>query len=474
VQWASAAAVFALHLDPAWSARDGLPADMHGVVVTYQQVAAKPDALRPLARDAFVVFDELHHAGDERAWGDSIRHAFEPAARRLSLSGTPFRSDTASIPFVTYLGGEAEPDFEYGYGDALAEGGVVRPVVFPRLDGHMEWTAPDGAMRAHTFADHLDRAGTGQRLRTALSLEGQWLPAVLDQAHERLVALRRTHPAAGGLVIAIDQDHARGIAALLRARHGVAAEVATSDDPAASARIARFAAGDAPWIVAVRMISEGVDVPRLRVGVYATTTTTELFFRQAVGRLVRWTRGVPRQRAFLFVPDDPRLRAYAARIAEQRRHSLRRREGDGTEEDLLADPLPAALREDTEQLSLFAAISATPLGAPREPATEDGALAESATEDEPDLGVTIALEPPPPLPGAGGEAGGTVTRREQKAALRAGNAERAKLIARLSGRTHQQVNVELNRLAGVRTIGEATVAQLEARLRHADGWLKRL
>jgi len=477
-QWAAAAAAFALHLDPAWASRDRLPADMHGVVVTYQQVAGSPDLIRGLARDAFVVFDELHHAGDERAWGDGIRHAFQPAARRLALSGTPFRSDTTAIPFVTYRGGEAEPDFEYGYGDALAEGGVVRPVVFPRLDGHMEWTAPDGAMRAHTFADDLDRAGTGQRLRTALSLEGQWLPTVLDQAHDQLTRIRRTHPDAGGLVIAIDQDHARGIAALLRDRHGVAVEVATSDDPAASARIARFARGGAPWIVAVRMISEGVDVPRLRVGVYATTTATELFFRQAVGRLVRWTRGVPRQRAFLFVPDDPRLRTYAARIAEQRRHSLRRRgEDDEPIEDLPEDPLPAALREDTEQLSLFAAISATPLGTPSAALADDAPGVAPGAEEEPDAGVTVALGPPPPLPGgvdADASAPAAGTRREQKAALRAGNAERAKAIARLSGRTHQQVNVELNRLAGVRTIGEATVAQLERRLAHADAWLRRL
>src|SRR5207237_7234135 len=89
--------------------------------------------------------------------------------------------------------------------------------------------------------------------------------------------------------------------------------------------------GREPWLVAVRMVSEGVDIPRLRVGVYATTTTTELFFRQAVGRFVRWTRGVPRQRAWLYIPDDPRLRQHAAGVAEQRRHSLRKREGDGPE-----------------------------------------------------------------------------------------------------------------------------------------------
>src|SRR5207253_107685 len=96
--------------------------------------------------------------------------------------------------------------------------------------------------------------------------------------------------------------------------------VVTSDDPAASERIASFAAGTSDWLVAVRMVSEGVDIPRLRVGVYATTTTTELFFRQAVGRFVRWEPGVRNQRAWLYVPDDPRQ-------PRRSRCSLRRRPG---------------------------------------------------------------------------------------------------------------------------------------------------
>ena len=172
----------------------------------------------------------------------------------------------------------------------------------------------------------------GQRLRTALSLEGEWLPAVLRAANERLVEVRKEQPDAAGLVIATDREHARGIAALLRIRFGTSARLVTSDDPDASAEIARFATSSEPWLVAVRMVSEGVDIPRLRVGVYATTTATELFFRQAVGRLVRWTRGLPRQRAWLFIPDDPRLRSYAAGIAQQRRHSLRRDERERDEE----------------------------------------------------------------------------------------------------------------------------------------------
>src|SRR5436189_420661 len=112
---------------------------------------------------------------------------------------------------------------------------------------------------------------------------------------------------------------------MLRDRFHTRARVVTSDDPSASAGIQAFAAGREPWLVAVRMVSEGVDIPRLRVGVYATPTTTDLFFRQAVGRLVRWTHGERDQRAWMYIPDDPRLRTWAAQLAAQRRHSLERR-----------------------------------------------------------------------------------------------------------------------------------------------------
>jgi superfamily II DNA or RNA helicase len=468
VQWAAAAASFGVHLDHSWASRHGrLPPDMHGVVVTYQQVAANPGPLRSVANRCFAIFDEIHHAGEDRAWGDALRIAFDPAARRLSLSGTPFRSDTQAIPFVRYDDDEAEPDFSYGYGEALRDGGVVRPVFFPRVNGEMEWTAPDGTRHAHTFDDPLDATRSGQRLRTALSLDGEWLPDVLERAHCQLLEVRRSHPAAGGLVIAMDQEHARGIARILLARCGVEATVATSEDPDASARIQRFAEGTAPWIVAVRMVSEGVDIPRLRVGVYATNTTTELFFRQAVGRLVRWTRGVRGQRAYLFIPDDPRLRTWAVGIAEQRRHNLKRRERD--EQEQPQAPVTAAGEE--EQLSLFAAISAVATEAPAMPENEhfDDEAAESADDED----LTIALATPP-LPDGEQVGEVTVPRRELKERLRAWNADRAKTLVQVTGRTHAQVNRELNQMAGVRRISEATVRQLETRLAHADRWLRRL
>ncbi len=478
-QWARAASRFDLHLEPQWAARDGrLPDDMHGIIVTYQQVAMQPRALRGVARDSFVVFDELHHAGEDRAWGDGVRVAFEEAARRLAISGTPFRSDTAAIPFVGYDGfGEAHSDYEYGYGDALHDGGVVRPVYFPRIDGHMEWVAPDGTQHSSTFDDPLDHARSGQRLRTALSLSGEWLPAVLDQAHAQLQAIRTVQPHAGGLVIAMDQEHARGIVDLLRRRHGVTATLVVSDDPTASARIEHFAEGEQPWIVAVRMVSEGVDIPRLRVGVFATNTVTELFFRQATGRLVRWTRGLRAQKAFFFIPDDPRLRRFAAGIAEQRRHSLRRREDDERMDPEDLDELPGTPDQE-EQLSLFSVLSAVALGEPHLPEwladdhDTSGPDDPSGDDEDDDLVITLA---PPPRPGAGGP--GAVhhrTRREHKAHLRAENADWARDLVRVTGLSHAQVNSELNRSSGVTKISEATVDQLERRLKAAEAWLRRL
>ncbi|MFN0092236.1 MAG: DEAD/DEAH box helicase [Acidimicrobiales bacterium] len=488
LQWADAAARFELYLEPSWRAADGLPHDLHGVVVTYQQVAQNPRALAPLARDGVVVLDEVHHAADERAWGEGVRIAFEGAARRLSLSGTPFRSDTVAIPFVRYRLDEATPDFEYGYADALADGRVVRPVFFPHQNGHMEWSAPDGTLHSHSFDDPLDRARANERLRTALSLEGEWLPAVLRQANERLQLLRRVHPDAGGLVIAMDQDHARGIAELLRVRFGVVAAVATSDDANASDRIAAFAASRTPWLVAVRMVSEGVDIPRLRVGVFATNTTTELFFRQAVGRLVRWTSGAGRQPAFLFIPDDRRLRTWASQIADQRRHSLRRPSEDAAPAEAAAGAEIAFDQAPAERLSLFEALSAVPIESAEPPPWErwDDPLALGVGEAEAGGpggdgadgadGVEVELGPPPPLPSRRPPARlarADASPRAQRKALRDANTELAGELARLTGWPHARVNAELNRLTGVRRITEATLAQLDARRAHGERWLAR-
>ncbi|MGK2930106.1 MAG: DEAD/DEAH box helicase [Acidimicrobiales bacterium] len=476
-QWAHAAAPFDLELEPFWRAGEPLPADMDGVVTTYQQVASSPVSVAAMAAGGFAIVDEIHHAADDRAWGDGLRIALTGAEQRLSLSGTPFRSDTTPIPFVTYRWEEAVPDFEYGYGDALGDGGVVRPIHFPRIKGQMEWVAPDGSFHVHDFDDELDRVRANQRLRTALSPDGEWLATVLGDANARLLEVRRTHPDAAGLVIAMDVEHARAIADLLERRWRVRATVATSDDPMASARIGRFAASCDPWIVAVRMVSEGVDIPRLRVGVFATNTTTELFFRQAVGRLVRWTPGLRMQRAWFYLPDDPRLRRLAEGVAEQRRHSLfkkARSDDDGFDEAAVELDEPG----DDEQLSLFQAMSAVVTGVEGgDDAADDDDEADLIWEpDDSDDSLDVDL---PPLTRRRRVAlvsgdGDQASLAEQKSKLRKENSALVAHLVQVTGKSHREVNGELNRLAGVRKVTEATAEQLTRRITVGEKWVRTL
>jgi superfamily II DNA or RNA helicase len=490
-QWAHAAERLDIHLDPSWSVGYGsLPSDVHGVVVTYQQVAMDPLAFRPMVRQALVILDEVHHAGDSRSWGDGVRQAFEGAWRRLCLSGTPFRSDQVTIPFIRYDGDLAQPDYEYGYGDALGDKRVVRPVYFPRIDGRMEWTAPDGVSHEATFEDRLTRDLASQRLRTALDVTGEWLPTVLTQAHAQLMHLRARDPVAGGLVIAIDQEHAKGIAAVMQEKLGTTPTIATSDDPQASDKIASYGESMTPWIVAVRMVSEGVDIPRLRVGVYATNTITELFFRQAVGRLVRWSaRQLASQAAYMFIPDDIRLRKFGSQIAEQRRHSLRKetRDDDPYDRDEGAEPRERKTeteRDLSEQLSLFAPISAVPLDERGQPiegerlwkAENDVDVEDPIPDLVEDWAAPIpALAAPVPMPEAdpGPVATPKTSALARRRQLREANSDVVRDLVHVTGKTHAEINGLLNRKVGIKQIAQASVRQLEQRLTAAQALLKR-
>lgn len=326
-QWANAAARVGIDLDPFWSNADGVEApDFFGAVVTFQQVSFAPDLYRMnCTRKTLVIFDEIHHAGDELSWGKVLREAFEPATSRVSLSGTPFRSDNNTIPFVTYMDGRSCADFTYGYRDALAEG-VCRPVYFPSYEGRIQWLSSDGEEKDFSLLDPIARGKAAERLRATLSVRGNWLRGVLAEANEKLSTIRsESHPDAAGLVIAIDQEHAKRIGQLLREITNVEPVVAISEAPDASDRIKRFAKSSARWVVAVKMISEGVDIPRLRVGVYATNIQSELFFRQAVGRFVRVIDGLDEQSAYFYIPADSVLVRYALQIKEERDHLLSER-----------------------------------------------------------------------------------------------------------------------------------------------------
>ena len=324
-QWAADAARYGLDLEPNRpNAAGPEPRDRQGVAVTYQTVAAGPAVHRRRCAEAptLLIADEPHHMGEHAAWGRSTVAAFERARFRLLLSGTPFRTDDTPIPWVSYdADGFSAPDFAYGYTDALLDR-VCRPVTFHLNDGDMEWMS-DGRRRAADFTVGLPAAEAARRLRTALDPAGDWIAHVLRDAVVRLERVRAgAHPDAGGLVVAADKEHAEALAERLAHVAGERPEVVTSDAPDASARIARFAAGSGTWLVSVLMVSEGVDIPRLRVGVYATSARTELFFRQVVGRFTRRTPVPREQMSHVYLPADPTLKRLAAQVEEERRHAL--------------------------------------------------------------------------------------------------------------------------------------------------------
>ncbi len=344
-QWSAAAARLGIQLDSNFSnSTGGTSGDFHGVVVTYAQVASHPfkHRVRTENRRTLVILDEIHHAGDAKSWGDAVAEAFGDATRRLALTGTPFRSDDSQIPFVNYEPDESgfprsSADYTYGYSEALADG-VVRPVVFLAYSGEAQWRDSAGEEYSARLGEPLSAEQTARAWRTALDPAGDWMSKVLTAADTRLRQLRATGmPDAGGLVIATDQEKARDYAELLEHISGSKPAVVLSDDPTSSQRIGEFSNSTDPWMVAVRMVSEGVDVPRLAVGVYATSASTPLYFAQAIGRFVRARR--TGETASVFLPSVPVLLDLAAQLEVQRDHVIGKphREKNALDDELLID-----------------------------------------------------------------------------------------------------------------------------------------
>jgi superfamily II DNA or RNA helicase len=494
-QWAAAASRVGIELDPAFRNADlHSAADFHGAVVTYAQVGTAPAVhrRRTMTRPTLVVLDEVHHAGDSRSWGDGVKAAFEPAVRRLALTGTPFRSDENPIPFVRYEPDDdglrrSRADSVYGYADALHDG-VVRPVIFLAYSGETRWRTSAGDELAARLGEPMTQDLIAQAWRTALDPAGDWMPQVLRAADARLSALRAHGMAdAGGLVIASDQQAARAYGKLLERITGEKAVVVLSDDAGASARIGAYAASTQRWLVAVRMVSEGVDIPRLAVGVYATSASTPLFFAQAIGRFVRVRR--PGETATVFLPSVAQLLGLASEMEAQRDHVLGRRpDPDGWDDDLLdaaqrneqasgelekrfealsataeldqvifdgasfGTPVLAGTPEEEEYLGLPGLLTPAQVATLLAKRQAEQVAAESAARRA--SGASPVPEQPGPPPSAGER---RILLRRQLNGLVAAHHHR-------TGLPHGKIHAELRRLCGGPPSAQATIDQLEERI----------
>ncbi len=442
-QWAAAAAPLGVQLQPDASGPRP-PRDFNGVAVTYARVASDPRGwAAKVARDTLVVVDEAHHLGEELAWGTSFQQAFAAAPRWLLLSGTPFRSDATPIPGVRYdADGLAVPDVTYTYAEAVADR-ICRPVAFVTFDGTLSWRSGDDTFES-SFETVLTAREAGRRYRTAISTElPDGLPRILREADAKLRALRAEGQRdAGALAVAADATHARRIAKLLGEATGRAPVVVLHTEARAAHKLSVFRDSREPWIVAVNMVSEGVDIPRLRVGVYATAAKTPLIFRQIVGRFVRTVPGRAPDPSWLYLPADPVLRGHAAEVETELRHALRRPED---EQEGWDEPREARRASEASAPAEFVPLSAE--FAPQMTLFGSAAAAPPAPVARP-----ASQSPPEPVPRA---------RFERRSDLRQ---ERSRLVAELhrrDGRSHREINAWLNRTVGVERVDSASIEQLE-------------
>ncbi|MGP7960607.1 DEAD/DEAH box helicase [Sanguibacter sp. A247] len=490
-QWADAAARVGVKIDPNFRNAQGRAGSQYdGVALTYAQVAANPALHRARTESSrtLVILDEVHHGGDALSWGDALREAFEDATRRLLLTGTPFRSDTSPIPFVRYERGNdgirrSSADYTYGYGEALRDN-VVRPVIFMSYSGQVRWRTKAGDEVAARLGEPMTKDMVSQAWRTALDPNGEWIPSVIQAADTRLTEVRRTVPDAGAMVIATDQTDARAYAGHIARLTGHSPTVVLSDDDDAGARIDEFANGDSRWLVAVRMVSEGVDVPRLAVGVYATSASTPLFFAQAIGRFVRARRRG--ETASVFLPSVPQLLELAHAMEAERDHALDRPRNEAEGHDPEAELLAAANREEKGSDDLLGSFEALEAQASFDKVLFDGGEfglgADIGSDEELDfLGLPGLLD---------AEQVTTLLRQRQAGQVARGRGEAdteefdhrraadlrkelSQLVAgwaRRSGKPHGSIHTELRRRCGGPDVPQATVEQLEQRVAMVRGW----
>jgi hypothetical protein len=288
-------------------------------------------------------------------------------------------------------------------------------------------------------------------------------------------------------VVAGDQASARAYAAALREITGVPPAVVLSDDPGSSARIAAFVDSDQAWMVAVRMVSEGVDIPRLGVLVYATSVNTPLFFAQAIGRVVRARR--TGETASVFLPSVPSLLALASAMEVERDHVLGAPKDAGEEWDdgLLAEANRLRDEPGAEDGPAFETLEAS---AELDQVIFDGSSwgtggAAGTAEEEDFLGLPGLLDP---------EQVTLLLRQRQAAQLRQGAGKRGRasrpeparpaahheVLAALrkelntlvsvqhhrTGDSHAAIHAALRRSCGGPPTPLATAEQLRARIEH--------
>jgi superfamily II DNA or RNA helicase len=303
-QWQAEAVKFGLELQTKEFGTN-FKSGFQGAVVTYHLIANQPLIFRKLCsvNQVMVIFDEIHHCGEDAHFGIGIKEAFDLSVEKLLMSGTPWKTDGTPIPFVRYDGnGYALSDYRYDYPNALGDN-VVRYLVFDHAKGCIQNDITGST-------DHLDSSvskdDASRLLKRLLDPRGDYVRRQIEDSHRQLCECRRTIPDAAAMAVCVDQKHALEIAAVINEVTGSKPSIIVSDSALENDSVGKFRRSSREWLVSVRKVSEGTDIKRLQVLCYLTNITSELFFRQVIGRVSR-VRDIDDFEGYVFLPADPRL-----------------------------------------------------------------------------------------------------------------------------------------------------------------------
>ena len=322
------------------TAKPGIEDAPSGYSTTYQMITRRGnvyDLLRHTAgkgKRYVLIADEVHHGStsDLSQYGSGIEHLMSNASYSLLLSGTMWRTDGHQIAGVNYKADDAleksvaEPDFVYSMSDATQDD-VVAPVLFTELSAGVAVQNSKTTYERIAVVKYNPNKAAIDAYRHVINPEGTFCSELLEQAVDALNSKRTDHAALGtsvippaGLVIASTKDAAGKISDLLQSLTGESPVVVHGDIPDSKNLIKQFKDGDLPnkWMVAVGMVSEGVDIPRVKVIAYLTSSRTELLFHQIVGRAMRVRRkecgSVLKEEAQVFLPASPDLHTFVSRF----------------------------------------------------------------------------------------------------------------------------------------------------------------
>jgi len=306
--------------------------------------------------NVFVILDEIHHcAGDDtqnaNAWGEQVLMNIQGKARyTMALTGTPWRSDAIPIALANYVSKDNRllVDYRYDLTQAIKDG-VCRSPHITLFDNELINVIENKNTRSFTsIAEFLYKSGLSY---FEIITHNEIIREILKHGIIQLNKERRISPDAGGLIVAASVSHA-GQIQLLLAELGESSEVVTYQEDDPESLIRQFKKSCQKWIISIGMISEGTNIPRLRVCCYLSLVTTELYFKQVLGRILR-TQYSPVETGYLLVPAHPRLLEYSNRIAEEVPHyAVIKPLGESESDDLFDSSLEMSrqtLVENTER-----------------------------------------------------------------------------------------------------------------------------